>query len=125
MKKNINDLECQSIKSMQRTDQANYFKYYRLRKITTELENSKYLSEDFIASINAVISDNEQDDVKMSTKRKKEESKYKTNYTKLLIITCSLKDAETPKSLRSSDYSKSQEYLRTANSLENIRNNRI
>ena len=97
----IDSLECgQSVQSIQRIDQAKYFKYYRLKKFMNELENNRYLSEDFFAFINTLIFNNKQDDTISSIQRKKEKSKYKKNYKKLLTILGSLEDGEIPKSLR-------------------------
>ena len=123
MKTIIDNLESgQSIESLQRIDNAKYRTYQRLNKTIIELGNNRYLSQAFIASINAVISNDEQDDVITPTQRKKEEPKYKT---KLLIILCSLKDGETPESLSMSDNCKYRQYKRTTNNLENISNNGI
>ena len=66
----------QSVQSLQTSDNEKYRTHQLLKKIMTELENSRYLSESFIASINVVISDNEQDDVIISTQKKKWDSNY-------------------------------------------------
>ena len=80
-------MECgQSIQSLKTLDQATYMKYYRVTKISTELEKSRYLSQVFIDSMNVVLFDNEQDDVITLPQREKEESNYKKNHRKLPAI---------------------------------------
>ena len=69
----------------------------------TELENSRYLLESFIASINVVISDNEKDDVIISTQKKKWDSNYNKKHANSFTFLCSLEDSETPEILWSSD----------------------
>ena len=119
-------MECsQSVQSLRTSDNPKFQTYQRLNKIIKELGKIRYLAPAFIASTNAVLSDDEQDDVITLLQKKKKESNYKKNHAKLLIIRHSLKDCETPESLRLSDNGKYHQYKRATNNLEKIRNNGI
>ena len=76
-------MECgQSIESIQRTDHVKYRNYRQLNKINNQQKNDGYLTQASFASVNTLISGDEQDDTMLSMKSKKEDLNYKKNYQK-------------------------------------------